>query len=103
MTKTETSTLNTMLIVLLLAVGLAITLLSTTLPAAKTFQFPAHVEQSCNPRTEWATYRLRDGESLETLAQQLGVSREMLSSANCMDTDNIASGIVLYVPALPAS
>lgn len=107
MMRTETQTMNLTAILLVLFLIMTGVLFSTAFlnvdSAALAFSPPALTAHECTPRTEWARYALRDGESLEMLAHQLAISLEMLLDANCADSNTISSGAVVYVPALPAS
>ncbi|MBC8170483.1 MAG: hypothetical protein H7X77_02385 [Anaerolineae bacterium] len=96
---------NRMLILLLLATisaTLFLTLLSWD-ASPVTFANSPSVFTDCQPRTEWVSYILPDGESLETIARRVGISVSMLAAANCLTQQPVANGITLYIPALPAS
>jgi hypothetical protein len=97
--------ISAMLIVLFIAVALAAVALTAAAPLPQT-AIPTSVyvvEEDCTPHTEWAEYTLQHGETIESLARQLGISVEMLSEANCASLETLTTVSTLYVPAFPAS
>lgn len=96
---------NRMLVVLMLAV-LSATLFLTLVSwdaSPVTFGNPPSVATDCQPRTEWVSYNLPDGESLESIARRVGISVSMLATANCLTPEPTETAKTLYIPALPAS
>jgi hypothetical protein len=52
----------------------------------------------CIKRFYWTTYRVQPGDQLSALAVTTGSSTRELMSANCLDSDQIYTGQLLYVP-----
>ena len=52
----------------------------------------------CIKRFYWPTYRVRPGDQLNALAFATSSSKRELMSANCLDSDQIYAGQLLYVP-----
>lgn len=58
----------------------------------------------CTPRTDWATYTVQHGNTLATIAAQVGSNTTELVNANCLSNpDQIFVGQELYVPRLPTT
>lgn len=57
----------------------------------------------CIKRFDWPTYRVQPGDKLFALALATGSSTTELIAANCLDSDQILAGQLLYVPRLPSS
>ena len=53
---------------------------------------------TCRPPSGWYPYRVRAGDTLSGLAAQVGLSVAALQSANCLSSDQILIGQVVYVP-----
>ena len=56
---------------------------------------------SCSPWTHWLIYVVQSGDTLYSLAQDTGVTVEVLMLANCLYDNRIYIGQILYVPRLP--
>ncbi|MEJ5241894.1 MAG: LysM peptidoglycan-binding domain-containing protein [Anaerolineales bacterium] len=68
---------------------------SSTLPVPPTL--------SCIPPSGWIPLPIDYGETLETLAERFGVSIEALYAANCLSSDMLIPGAIIYVPQLPTA
>ncbi len=55
----------------------------------------------CGPPANWVTYRVRAGDTLFRIATATGTTVQMLMLANCLDSENIRIGQLLFVPRLP--
>jgi LysM repeat protein len=53
----------------------------------------------CTPPQGWQPYFVLPSDTLEELAQDYGISASTLKTANCLQTDNLEPGSVLFVPA----
>ena len=53
---------------------------------------------SCIPPTGWEQIIVQAGETLDSIAARYNVSKDELRSANCLLTDNLVAGSILYVP-----
>lgn len=95
--------ISMMLVVLFVVVAMAAAALVATSPIPQKVSLNSTfaVEDDCTPHTEWVEYTLKEEESVETLARQLGMSVEMLSELNCTSVE--ALGSTFYLPAFPAS
>jgi LysM repeat protein len=58
---------------------------------------------SCTPPFGWSQIVTQPGETLEDIATQYRVSKDDLRSANCLLSDNLVPGKILYVPPVMAS
>ncbi len=57
---------------------------------------------SCMPPIDWALYPIQPDDSLSELSRRTGVSITMLANSNCLQTSNLESGNLLYLPAVPS-
>jgi LysM repeat protein len=58
---------------------------------------------TCAPPPQgWVTYVVQKGDTLPSLAQSLHTTEYMLRLANCLQSDILIPGQLLYVPRLPA-
>jgi LysM repeat protein len=55
----------------------------------------------CSPMTSWPTYIVQEGDKLSSLANATHSTEWALMQANCLPTDYISPGQLLYVPILP--
>jgi LysM repeat protein len=74
-------------------------------PSSTPFLFTATNTQAsitppseCTPPEDWQPYFILPGDTLEELAQEYGISVSVLRSANCLQTDSIDPGSVIFVP-----
>lgn len=58
---------------------------------------------ACPMPAGWLAVTVQPGETLESLAQTYGISLQRLMEANCLLTNRIQAGILIYVPAPPAA
>jgi LysM repeat protein len=56
---------------------------------------------SCVMRFDWLTYRVKRGDTLFSIAVATGSTVRELMDANCLTSDRIFAGQLLYVPRLP--
>ena len=56
---------------------------------------------SCPPPAGWIGVTVQSGETLESLAQEYGISVPALKDANCLRGKSIPAGALLYVPPAP--
>ncbi|MGQ9667898.1 MAG: LysM peptidoglycan-binding domain-containing protein, partial [Anaerolineae bacterium] len=64
---------------------------------------PVPTMPPCQPPANWMRYRVRAGDTLSTLAFRCGLSLEALMQANCLSSEIIYVGQVLYLPFIPAA
>ena len=55
---------------------------------------------NCPPRPGWLIYFVQPGETLGAIAARYGISAAELQSANCMLTQDLLPGVVIYVPPI---
>lgn len=53
------------------------------------------------PTTGWVPYTVQAGDTLSKLALSAGVSPEDVMLANCLESEDLSAGQVLYLPPLP--
>lgn len=58
---------------------------------------------SCLPPSGWIPLLVNYGDTLENLAQRFGITVEILSNANCLSSDMLIPGSLIYVPKIPTS
>ncbi len=56
---------------------------------------------SCPPPEGWEGYTLQNGDTLEALSSARGVSVESIVQGNCLVSDTLMPGAILYLPPLP--
>lgn len=76
--------------------SLTVTLIPSPLPSLRP-------TEPCGPPRGWVEYIVQRGDTLYSLAQELGVSVYQLQQANCLGSSTIiVAGHMIYVPHLPA-
>jgi LysM repeat protein len=73
---------------------------SPTPSITPTFTNTAIPPVSCMPPTGWGQIVIQAGETLDSIAARYRVSKDELRSANCLLTDNLVAGSILYVPSV---
>lgn len=58
---------------------------------------------SCPPPPNWIPYTIYPGDSLESLAQRFHTTAKALQQGNCLYSQSLIAGYVLYVPPVPVS
>lgn len=58
---------------------------------------------SCPPPPNWIPYTIYPGDSLESLAQRFYTTAKALQQGNCLYSQSLIAGYVLYVPPVPVS
>ena len=53
---------------------------------------------SCPPPSGWSQITVRQGDTIESLAQAYGTTPEQLSQGNCLTGTTLIAGMALYVP-----
>mgnify|MGYP001322987035 CR=1 FL=1 len=56
---------------------------------------------SCPPPRGWAAYVIQNGDTLEALAGAHHLSQEELTRANCLISQTLLPGSILYIPPIP--
>jgi LysM repeat protein len=56
---------------------------------------------SCPPPSGWVAITVQPGEDLLTLAARYKTTREQLLAANCLFSNDLPTGSILYVPPIP--
>jgi len=64
---------------------------------------PTPISSVCPVPPGWQTIDFLPGDTLAGIASQYGISLETLKANNCLKSDYLNGGVVLNVPALPAS
>jgi LysM repeat protein len=60
------------------------------------------LSSTCSPPTSWARYVVRSGDTLFRLGLSVGLTTDALRSINCLTSDRIYVGQILYLPFIPA-
>lgn len=63
----------------------------------------AAIQGSCQYPANWGQIILQTNDTLTNLSARYRVSRDELKRGNCLVSDNLVSGTVLYVPLVPTS
>jgi LysM repeat protein len=58
---------------------------------------------SCQPPAGWIPITVQGGDTLDGLAARYRTTRELLKSGNCLPTESLLPGTIIYVPASPTS
>lgn len=58
---------------------------------------------SCQPPSGWGQIFIQAGDTLDIIAARYRISKDQLKSANCLSSDNLVTGAILYVPPAPTS
>ncbi len=58
---------------------------------------------SCQPPFGWGQIVIQAGETLESIAARYRISKDELSRANCLLSDNLVAGTILYAPPATTS
>ena len=66
-------------------------------PSADLYPPPA----SCPPPLGWSRITVQAGDTLDSIAKEYGTTKEELILANCLITEVIIPGTILYVPGVP--
>jgi LysM repeat protein len=69
----------------------------TTIPPTKTLT-PFTVSVNCNPPQSWGPYFVQYGNSLEELALRYNLTPNELKAANCLESDFLPPGSIIFVP-----
>ncbi|MDX9864989.1 MAG: LysM peptidoglycan-binding domain-containing protein, partial [Anaerolineaceae bacterium] len=72
----------------------------TDAPAASPTVTPT---ESCQPPQNWNSYTIRAGDTLESLSKTYKTSISQLKEANCLVSDTLLPGTILYVPPVKAT
>ncbi len=73
---------------------------SSTQPIFST-NLPSMPTLACVPPPGWVPFFVSYGDTLEALAERFGISEELLYSMNCLSSDMLIPGSMIYVPQLP--
>lgn len=63
---------------------------------------PTSPPVTCGPPRNWVTYYVLQGDTLFDIAQRVNSNVSQLKSANCLKSNDIRTGQILYVPYPPA-
>lgn len=82
-----------------------------TLPSNPTIPLPPPTQPptlppspvSCPPPTGWIPLTVQPGQTLASLAEAYRLSIQDLKQANCLLSDSLLPGVVLYVPPIPTT
>jgi LysM repeat protein len=73
----------------------------TTTPEPQPSATPEVILESCTPPSGWVPYTVRLGDTLFSLSRQSGVSLDEVREANCLSSDVLYPGSVLYLRTAP--
>jgi LysM repeat protein len=59
--------------------------------------------QSCSRPAGWLAYLVQRGDTLSSIARRVGTTVTALKQGNCLKSDRILAGAMLWVPGLPSS
>ena len=62
---------------------------------------PELILERCAPPSDWVPYTVRLGDTLFSLSTQGGVTVDVIKEANCLPSDALYPGNVLYLPSAP--
>ncbi len=62
----------------------------------------AAAEEACQPPLDWKAYRVQRGDTLWFLSRLVGLRASKLRQANCLATNQLFVGQVIYLPWRPA-
>ena len=62
---------------------------------------PELILERCTPPEDWVPYTVSFGDTLFYLARQGGIDVDAVREANCLTSDELYSGSVLYLPSAP--
>jgi LysM repeat protein len=71
-----------------------------TFTALPTF---TNIASSCQPPAGWRQIVLQGSDNLDVIAARYRISKEQLRAANCLLSDSLVAGSVLFVPPAPTS
>lgn len=75
---------------------------STLLASLNTFTPTASITvippTSCQPPAGWVAIYVQAGDTLDSLASRYGTNKDILKSRNCLFTDSLLPGTIIYVP-----
>jgi len=77
--------------------------LSPTPSSTPTFTNTALPPASCLPPSGWGQIIVQAGDTLGSIAARYRTSMDELRRANCLLTDNLVAGTVLYAPPVPTT
>lgn len=72
-----------------------------TSTASSTATMETSQGELCEPPATWESYSVGADDSLQSLAQSRGITAASLKSANCLESDELTQGMIIFVP--PAS
>jgi LysM repeat protein len=73
---------------------------ATPVPPTATYsQTSTSIPSVCTPPHDWQPYFLKPSDTLEELAQDYGISVGTLQTGNCLQTNHLEPGSVIFVPA----
>ena len=84
-------------------ITLTVGLESPTPSVTFTFTVTATPPVSCPPPAGWNQILVQAGETLDNLSQTYHASKDDLRNGNCLLSDNLVPGSILYVPAVAPS
>ncbi len=64
---------------------------------------PAKAATTCPAPKNWMPYTIQPGDTLNSLSRTFGASASEIKNANCLISDSLLPGTVLYVPQKPAA
>lgn len=73
----------------------------TMTPEPQPSATPEVILESCTPPAGWVPYTVRLGDTLFSLSRQSGVSLDEVREANCLSSDVLYPGSVLYLRTVP--
>lgn len=65
-----------------------------------TFTITASPPASCQPPAGWGQIIVRADDTLESIAQRYHTTRDALRAGNCLLSDNLVAGSILYAPSV---
>lgn len=76
---------------------------SPTPSITQTFTNTAVPPASCQPPFGWGPIMIQAGETLDSIAARYRISKDELRRTNCLLSDNLVAGAILYAPPAPTS
>ncbi len=77
---------------------------ATSIPPSPTItEIPLSQGQICTPPEGWLLYSVKPGDTLESLSAAANTSQQEITEGNCLSTDSLPAGSLIFLPPITAS